>query len=179
MLAIVSLRLPSLYPHQVDSLLPETMASKVGDLDMSQAEHADLPMDKTISSQVQDEKVEFAQAQAATAKEHSLTLSQALRAYPKAIMWSILLSSAVVMEGYDTLLVSHTHQGHRICITNEIALDWIIPRIPFLQQYFRQPNRRRRAIDHCLLAERHHQWSVHWRDPRFAAYRVFGWVVWE
>lgn len=51
------------------------------------------------------DKIEFADAQAATAKEHSLTLSQALKAYPKAIMWSILLSSAVVMEGYDTLLV--------------------------------------------------------------------------
>lgn len=52
-----------------------------------------------------DEKVEFAEAQAATAKEHNLTLPQALKAYPKAIAWSILLSSAVVMEGYDTLLV--------------------------------------------------------------------------
>ncbi|KAK3686781.1 hypothetical protein LTR37_019460 [Vermiconidia calcicola] len=51
------------------------------------------------------DKIEFADAQAATAKEHSLTLSQALKAYPKAIMWSILLSSAVVMEGYDTLLI--------------------------------------------------------------------------
>ena len=52
------------------------------------------------------DKIEFADAQAASAKEHNLTLGQALKAYPKAIMWSILLSSAVIMEGYDTLLVS-------------------------------------------------------------------------
>ena len=63
-------------------------------------------VDKYISRQASDEKVEFGEAQVATTKEHNLTLSQALRAYPKAIMWSILLSSAVVMEGYDTILVS-------------------------------------------------------------------------
>jgi len=44
-------------------------------------------------------------AQIATDKEHNLTLVEALRAYPKAIGWSILLSSAVIMEGYDTILV--------------------------------------------------------------------------
>lgn len=54
-----------------------------------------------------NEKAEFADAQTATAKEHNLTLAQALKAYPKAIAWSILLSSAVVMEGYDTVLVSN------------------------------------------------------------------------
>jgi len=44
-------------------------------------------------------------AQVATDKEHNLTLVEALRAYPKAIGWSILLSTAVIMEGYDTILV--------------------------------------------------------------------------
>ena len=46
------------------------------------------------------------EARIATAKEHGLTVRQGLKAYPKAIMWSILLSSAVIMEGYDTILVS-------------------------------------------------------------------------
>ncbi|EMC93272.1 hypothetical protein BAUCODRAFT_125144 [Baudoinia panamericana UAMH 10762] len=50
-------------------------------------------------------KLDYEEAVIATDKEHSLTLSQALKAYPKAIMWSVLLSTAVVMEGYDTLLV--------------------------------------------------------------------------
>lgn len=44
-------------------------------------------------------------AKLAADKEHNLTLREALRAYPKAITWSILLSSAVVMEGYDTMLI--------------------------------------------------------------------------
>ena len=46
------------------------------------------------------------EVQKATTKEHNLTVRQGLRAYPKAIAWSILLSTAVVMEGYDTILVS-------------------------------------------------------------------------
>ena len=44
--------------------------------------------------------------QKATSKEHELTVRQGLKAYPKAIAWSVLLSTAVVMEGYDTILVS-------------------------------------------------------------------------
>lgn len=61
--------------------------------------------DKYAPRAPSDEKIEFREAQVATAKEHNLTLRQSIRAYPKAIMWSILLSSAVIMEGYDTLLV--------------------------------------------------------------------------
>ncbi|KZT59957.1 raffinose family of oligosaccharides transporter [Calocera cornea HHB12733] len=44
-------------------------------------------------------------AAAATAAEHQMTFAQAVRLYPKAIGWSILLSTAVVMEGYDTNLL--------------------------------------------------------------------------
>jgi len=44
-------------------------------------------------------------ANAATTKEHNLTLIRGLKAYPRAIMWSILLSSAVIMEGYDTSMI--------------------------------------------------------------------------
>jgi hypothetical protein len=45
------------------------------------------------------------EARLATAKEHNLTVRQGIKAYKKAIGWSILLSSAVIMEGYDTILV--------------------------------------------------------------------------
>jgi SP family general alpha glucoside:H+ symporter-like MFS transporter len=44
-------------------------------------------------------------AQAATAKEHSMSLWQGVKLYPKAIAWSILLSTAIVMEGYDVVLM--------------------------------------------------------------------------
>ena len=36
----------------------------------------------------------------ATNREHAMTLREALRKYPKAIGWSVLLSLAVAMEGY-------------------------------------------------------------------------------
>jgi SP family general alpha glucoside:H+ symporter-like MFS transporter len=34
-----------------------------------------------------------------------MTLRQAIRTYPKAVMWSIFFSTAVVMEGYDLVLI--------------------------------------------------------------------------
>ncbi|KAJ5254011.1 hypothetical protein N7524_011191 [Penicillium chrysogenum] len=39
-------------------------------------------------------------------KEQSMTLWQALRLYPKAVGWSVLLSSTLIMEGYDLALLS-------------------------------------------------------------------------
>jgi len=47
-----------------------------------------------------------AEAQDATNKEHSMGFLQALKLYPKAVGWSILLSTAIVMEGYDVILLS-------------------------------------------------------------------------
>ncbi|KAK6441829.1 hypothetical protein LTR95_001938 [Oleoguttula sp. CCFEE 5521] len=52
-----------------------------------------------------DTKQHIEDAAIATDKEHQLTLREALKAYPKAISWSVLLSTAVVMEGYDTILI--------------------------------------------------------------------------
>jgi SP family general alpha glucoside:H+ symporter-like MFS transporter len=46
-------------------------------------------------------------ARAATDVEHHMGLLQALRLYPKAVGWSILLSTAIVMEGYDTVLINN------------------------------------------------------------------------
>ncbi|KAK9322270.1 general substrate transporter [Lipomyces orientalis] len=45
------------------------------------------------------------EAKDATALEHQMTPRQALKIYPKAVGWSILLSLVIVMEGYDTLLL--------------------------------------------------------------------------
>lgn len=44
-------------------------------------------------------------AQAATTKEHSMTLWQGLKLYPKAIGWSVIFSAAIIMEGYDVVLM--------------------------------------------------------------------------
>ncbi|KAK6826132.1 general substrate transporter [Apiospora arundinis] len=45
-------------------------------------------------------------AKQANDEEHALTLRDALRQYPRAVMWSILLSTSIIMEGYDIVLMS-------------------------------------------------------------------------
>ncbi|KAF4449183.1 putative maltose permease (MalP) [Fusarium austroafricanum] len=45
-------------------------------------------------------------AKQAAEEEHTLTLLQAIRKYPKAVMWSVLLSTSIIMEGYDIVLIS-------------------------------------------------------------------------
>jgi MFS transporter, SP family, general alpha glucoside:H+ symporter len=45
-------------------------------------------------------------ALAAAQSEHAMTLRQGLYLYPKAIAWSAAISLAIIMEGYDTALVS-------------------------------------------------------------------------
>ncbi|KAF9885307.1 hypothetical protein FE257_013024 [Aspergillus nanangensis] len=44
-------------------------------------------------------------ARIATAKEHKMSLWQGLKLYPKAVGWSILISAAIIMEGYDVVLM--------------------------------------------------------------------------
>ncbi|KAH6997085.1 general substrate transporter [Ilyonectria destructans] len=46
-------------------------------------------------------------AKAAADKEHSMTLMQGIRLYPKAIFWSFLISTCIVMEGFDISLVNN------------------------------------------------------------------------
>ncbi|OAP63684.1 hypothetical protein AYL99_02911 [Fonsecaea erecta] len=46
-------------------------------------------------------------AQSATEKEHKMTLWQGIKLYPKAVAWSILISTCICMEGYDVCLLSN------------------------------------------------------------------------
>lgn len=46
-------------------------------------------------------------ARLATDKEHAMSLWQGIKLYPKAIGWSILISTCIVMEGYDVCLLSN------------------------------------------------------------------------
>jgi len=67
-------------------------------------EHCELGsnLNKTVSTA----KVENV-LQQATASEHELTVREALIAYKPAVLWSLVLSTAVIMEGYDTNLLSN------------------------------------------------------------------------
>ena len=58
----------------------------------------------------------------ATAKEHKMSLWQGIKLYPKAIGWSLLISMAIIMEGYDITLINSFYAqesftkkyGHRL-----------------------------------------------------------------
>lgn len=45
------------------------------------------------------------EAQHAAADEKQMSLMQAIKLYPKAVGWSVVLSSALIMEGYDLALL--------------------------------------------------------------------------
>lgn len=74
----------------------------------------------------------LAAAQQANNEEHTLTLWQALKTYPKAVGWSVLLSTALVMEGYDNLLIASLYAqpafknsyGHCIKDKCQITAPW-------------------------------------------------------
>lgn len=48
-----------------------------------------------------------AQGQQGADNERNMTLWQAVKAYPGAILWSFLLSSSIIMEGYDIVLIGN------------------------------------------------------------------------
>ncbi|CAK7207874.1 hypothetical protein SEUCBS139899_010689 [Sporothrix eucalyptigena] len=45
------------------------------------------------------------EARTASAHEHALNVRQALKAYPYAVLWSLVISMSIIMEGYDTILI--------------------------------------------------------------------------
>jgi SP family general alpha glucoside:H+ symporter-like MFS transporter len=49
----------------------------------------------------------FDHAKSATAKEQNMSLLQGIRLYPKAVFWSMLISTCICMEGYDLCLLSN------------------------------------------------------------------------
>lgn len=49
----------------------------------------------------------IAHAKSAADKEQKMTLMQGIKTYPKAIFWSMLISTCIVMEGYDVCLINN------------------------------------------------------------------------
>lgn len=46
-------------------------------------------------------------AQESDAADRQLTIRQALKKYKSAVFWALLLSTALIMEGYDIVVVSN------------------------------------------------------------------------
>lgn len=57
----------------------------------------------------------FDHARSATAKEQSMSLWQGIKLYPKAVGWSILISTCICMEGYDLCLLSNFYGEYLPC----------------------------------------------------------------
>ncbi|KAF4422136.1 MFS transporter SP family general alpha glucoside:H+ symporter [Fusarium acutatum] len=66
--------------------------------DLAQVEHVD-------PDKMAFDEVERPAAREANDREHTLTIRDALRLYPKAISFSLLFSTAIIMEGYDLSLL--------------------------------------------------------------------------
>ncbi|KAM0790380.1 hypothetical protein ACM66B_003262 [Microbotryomycetes sp. NB124-2] len=83
----------------------------------SEAERAAVDMDRTVTrdssaiealkGEIQDYSAVVDEARDASELEQTMTLREGLRLYPKAIAWSMLLSTAIIMEGYDTTLIGN------------------------------------------------------------------------
>jgi len=53
-------------------------------------------------------------ANLAANREHEMSLSEAVKAYPWALVWGLILSMALVMESYDMMLMSVSFKAYLI-----------------------------------------------------------------
>lgn len=53
------------------------------------------------------------QAELSDAADRQLTIRQALKKYKKAVFWAMFLSTSLIMEGYDLVIVRKPHVNTR------------------------------------------------------------------
>ncbi|CRK36962.1 hypothetical protein BN1723_015154 [Verticillium longisporum] len=72
-----------------------------------------FPKDKEMATAHEETAVApgaiASEAKQAADAEQNMTVLQAIKAYPKAIAWSVLLSSTLIMEGYDLALLGNLY----------------------------------------------------------------------
>lgn len=90
-------------PAPAETPPPKTPADTSAAIDLAGDESAGL--DGSDPSKTHRNIIEHARA--AAHKEREMTLRQGIKLYPKAILWSILISTCIVMEGYDISLVNN------------------------------------------------------------------------
>jgi len=71
------------------------------------------------------------EAQHAATDEKQMGLLQALKLYPKAVGWSVVLSSALIMEGYDLALLGSLYGSPQFNmkygVQNPTTGKWNVP----------------------------------------------------
>jgi len=88
--------------------------------------------EKNIEQPVATHHVTFnEEAQHAATDEKQMTLLQAIRLYPKAVGWSVVLSSALIMEGYDLALLGSLYGSPQFNLRygkqNPATGKWSVP----------------------------------------------------
>lgn len=61
--------------------------------------------EKTLNFDSGDVLALVQQARDADAADKALTIKQALKKYKKAVFWAMILSTSLIMEGYDLVIV--------------------------------------------------------------------------
>lgn len=77
--------------------------------DIIEQEHGG-PLHFSVDAELQESEAytsTLVGAKAGALKEKNMTLIQGIRLYPKAIAWSMLISTCIVMEGYDVCLINN------------------------------------------------------------------------
>lgn len=82
------------------------MAEKTSDQHVVHHERDDSPANVKDIQALND-------ARAANQDEHSLSIGDALKQYRWAVMWSLIVSMSIIMEGYDTNLIGNVSQDQR------------------------------------------------------------------
>jgi MFS transporter, SP family, general alpha glucoside:H+ symporter len=74
-----------------------------------------LPKPDAKHAELQHDEALIVEAKQAAASEQDMSLLQAIKTYPKAIGWSVLLSSTLIMEGMCFCwLILHLSRGWRV-----------------------------------------------------------------
>lgn len=115
-----------------------------------------------------DKALDFA-ANEATEAEHSMTVPEAFRAYPLAVAWSIFFCLSIIMDGYDTKLITNMYglpsfqrrygepfRGNYIIPAawqTALAMGSPVGRVvgAFLQGYFAERFGRKKTLTGCLV----------------------------
>lgn len=74
-------------------------------------------------------------AKAATEKEHSMTLLQGIKLYPKAIAFSLIISTCIAMEGYDVCLINNFYAFPQFNKVRHLIVRQLLQTLTYLQKY--------------------------------------------
>ncbi len=90
------------------------MSSKTIDEKREDVHVEKLDEDHSVPTEIASDFGDYQQlvkeAKLAHDREAQMTFKQAIKTYPKAVGWSLILSTALIMEGYDTALLGERRE---------------------------------------------------------------------